>query len=71
MKIGQLCVYVEGAEPFPTGVQEIIGEYALPKPVVLSPHDVDRVRADLGVNVSLVGAHLLHFSCHEHMLVKV
>lgn len=44
----------------------MIGEYALPKPVVLSPHGLDRVRADLGVNVSLVGAHL-HFSCYKHM----
>ena len=25
-------------------------------PVVLSPHDVERVRTDLGVNVSLLGA---------------
>jgi len=34
---------------------EIIGEYALPKPVVLSPHGSPRVPEDLGVNVTLVG----------------
>ena len=34
---------------------EIIGEYALPKPVVLSPHGPPRVQEDLGVNVTLVG----------------
>ena len=31
------------------------GEYALPKPVVLSPHGLPRVQEDLGVNVTLVG----------------
>ena len=32
-----------------------LGEYALPKPVVLSPHGQLRVQEDLGVNVTNVG----------------
>lgn len=36
-------------------LHEVIGEYALPKPIVLSPHGEARVREDLGVNVTLVG----------------
>lgn len=36
-------------------LHEMIGEYALPKPVVLSPHGQLRVQEDLGVNVTVVG----------------
>mmetsp|Transcript_2367 Transcript_2367/g.4106 ORF Transcript_2367/g.4106 Transcript_2367/m.4106 type:complete len:360 (-) Transcript_2367:28-1107(-) len=36
-------------------LHEMIGEYALPKPVVLSPHGQLRVQEDLGVNVTMVG----------------